>query len=536
MPSTHSAPRRYRRFRIPRADGTALVEPELLSSGSLLQENRAHQAEDFTIGDASRQSLMQQARREIAGLARTYTTAYRDVSLPELSGETFLLMSGHQPTLFHPGVWFKNCTLAGLAQRHQAIGIHLLVDNDVTAGPAIRVPQRAAETAHRVVVPLDSAGLQTPFEQWEIRNRDRFRAAGREIEQLIAPITPHPIIRDLWPDALQAAERTANLGQAVSQARHRLESRWQLQTLELPVSHMADTDSFATFCGHLLAHADAFRQIHNDEVLRYRVAHRIRSQAHPVPLLREEDDWVEVPFWSWSTAAPTRQPVYVRRQRSMQLRAGARGTVFSGPGNEQEMTAWLRDLRQQHIKIRPRALTNTMFARLLVCDLFLHGVGGAKYDELGDEICRQFFGVEPPRFMTLSATMLLPGCRPQTDIDDLRQLDGHLRDLWFHPDRHVVDRRDSSPSDRQLTEQKQTLVVSRPPAGGRREWHQQLEAVNAQLRQSVAPTRSLLQQERARLMNQHQIDAVMGARDHSFALFAENRLKPVLLDLSGASL
>ena len=44
------------------------------------------------------------------------------------------------------------------------------------------------------------------------------------------------------------------------------------------------------------------------------------------------------------------------------------------------------------IRLRTRALTTTMFARFLLGDLFVHGIGGAKYDELGDEIARGFFG------------------------------------------------------------------------------------------------------------------------------------------------
>ena len=49
-----------------------------------------------------------------------YTSQYRDV--PErwqrsetLAGAPFIL-SGHQPEMFHPGVWYKNFVLGGLAQ------------------------------------------------------------------------------------------------------------------------------------------------------------------------------------------------------------------------------------------------------------------------------------------------------------------------------------------------------------------------------------------------------------------------------------
>ena len=48
-----------------------------------------------------------------------------------------------------------------------------------------------------------------------------------------------------------------------------------------------------------------------------------------------------------------------------------------------------------------------MYARLVLSDLFLHGIGGAKYDQLTDLIIARFFGLQPPGFVTLSATVLL---------------------------------------------------------------------------------------------------------------------------------
>ena len=52
---------------------------------------------------------------------------------------------------------------------------------------------------------------------------------------------------------------------------------------------------------------------------------------------------------------------------------------------------------RQGLRLRPRALVTTMYARLMLADLFLHGIGGAKYDQLTDLIIRQFFDVQPPR-------------------------------------------------------------------------------------------------------------------------------------------
>ena len=49
-----------------------------------------------------------------------------------------------------------------------------------------------------------------------------------------------------------------------------------------------------------------------------------------------------------------------------------------------------------------------MFARLFLCDLFIHGIGGAKYDQMTDAIIERFFGFAPPDYLTVTATAKLP--------------------------------------------------------------------------------------------------------------------------------
>ena len=53
-------------------------------------------------------------------------------------------------------------------------------------------------------------------------------------------------------------------------------------------------------------------------------------------------------------------------------------------------------------------MTTTLFARLLLADMFIHGLGGGKYDELTDSLMRDFYGIEPPSFLVLTGTLRLP--------------------------------------------------------------------------------------------------------------------------------
>ena len=62
-----------------------------------------------------------------------------------------------------------------------------------------------------------------------------------------------------------------------------------------------------------------------------------------------------------------------------------------------------------------------------MAESFLHGIGGGKYDELTDELLRRFYGVEPPRFLVLSATLLLPLRRFSATEEERRSVERELR-------------------------------------------------------------------------------------------------------------
>jgi hypothetical protein len=49
-----------------------------------------------------------------------------------------------------------------------------------------------------------------------------------------------------------------------------------------------------------------------------------------------------------------------------------------------------------------------MFIRLLLADQFVHGIGGARYDQVTDKLIARHFGLAPPRFAVTTATMYFP--------------------------------------------------------------------------------------------------------------------------------
>ncbi|MCP4272694.1 MAG: hypothetical protein GY781_12130, partial [Gammaproteobacteria bacterium] len=139
---------------------------------------------------------------------------------------------------------------------------------------------------------------------------------------------------------------------------------------------------------------------------------KISSKANPLPDLMEKGFVVEMPFWMWekgeqrrslfaSVANDSRISIICENRIVEHFDFGERNISI----NNLER---LKTLISNGIKIRPKAIANTMYSRLFFSDLFIHGIGGAKYDLITDEIIREFFGVEPPEYATISATLHLP--------------------------------------------------------------------------------------------------------------------------------
>ena len=57
--------------------------------------------------------------------------------------------------------------------------------------------------------------------------------------------------------------------------------------------------------------------------------------------------------------------------------------------------------------IFPRAVTLTIFLRLYILDIFIHGIGGGNYEWIQDRIIERFFDQSPPPYAVISGTFLL---------------------------------------------------------------------------------------------------------------------------------
>ncbi|MHB0960856.1 MAG: hypothetical protein ACYC0X_33235 [Pirellulaceae bacterium] len=523
----------YKRLRAPREDGEALCDPPLTAESAVLEQNLAlRQQGDLDLRGCRLSDLQSEARQSLLDRARAYTSEYRDVAADDLGAAAPVILVGHQPDLVHPGVWFKNFVLSSLAERTASHAVNLLIDNDAVRTTSIRVPTGTLEAPLSAFVALDDMSAPVPYEEREVLNRSAFESFGQRVMDLLKPLIPRPLLQELWPLAIEAGRRHGNLGRAVAESRHILEGRWGLTSWELPLSQVCDSWSFRWFAVCLFHDAERLREVHNGALAEYRRVNRIRSHTHPVPDLARHDEWVEVPFWLWTQESPQRRPVYVRRERTGVVLTDRRSLriplTWAADDDVAPCVAQLDEWHDRGVRLRPRAVVTTMFARLVLSDIFIHGIGGAKYDQLTDAIVQRFFGVEPPEYLVATATFKLPLPHHSVDEADIARIDWMLRELRYHPELYVNGQGEVS----QLVAEKRRWVARQVPRAQRSVRHAAIERANQALSEMLHDRRAQLIDERNELRSLRRQQAILDSREYPFCLFPAEALRTRLLDLS----
>lgn len=533
-------------LRVPRYDDVVFARPDLSQIIGDAEANR-----DMFQGcsrDRSGKiisSLRSWARRSVLEEAARYTAELTGsaVELPAGLDEQLLFITGHQPALYHPGVWIKNLLIGKAAQQTAGLSLNLIVDNDLVSSTAVKVPQGTRSNPCFSDISFDDSIKKKPWEETSIQNEELFRTFADRVDEALAvwPDLPAPLLRNIWPAAVAHMQKTDRLADCLAAARHAQEQRWGIENLELPISRMCQTGPFLWFACHLFKNAHAFRSTHNEVLSEYRKVNRVRSKTHPVPELSESDGWIESPFWIWRTGETRRHQLFVKRdQEQIQLSNGT-DIIASLPMRENcDLSAAIEVLKQlpeQGIRLRTRALTTTLFARLFLGDLFVHGIGGAKYDEMTDRIFTRFFHLTPPRYLTLSATRFLPFCKP-FDVQhcDETCLQRIQRDLDFNSDRHLTIEQLAGAAS--LVERKQALIQAQKAAekhddslaqAERRRRNRlrfrELRELDAELSELTLPLREKIIGDLEVVQQQMQANAVIQSREISFVLYPEQTLQ-----------
>lgn len=510
-------------LRAPAEDGETLIWPDPAALIRMAADNRRQRnAADF--------SLLGRPPRE-------WTS-----TLPTDPDRPLVFMAGHQPAFYHPGVWAKNIVASALAKNACGKAEFLLVDSDVPHRIAIDWPDDAGATCR--VERATATGVM----HWRSYEHiaDRTAIDYRKMFEAIAAA---------WRvrrDTLLGAFESGFLGSLQSEADHPpgYVERWQAgmaatddalglatpsyRRISDVFSHRASAETTAAlpFVAHLILEAPRFAAAYNDALAAYRSRRGIRGRQHPIPDLAVASDRVELPFWMTHHTG--------ERQRLAVSHEGP-DVVHLWAATDSAFTHRRSDLASEPHRtlaenldgwhIRPRALAQTLFARLFTCDLFIHGIGGAKYDQITDDIIQRFFNIRPPAYACVSATLRLP--LPIFDVraSQIAAAERRARDVRYNPQRHlpasalddrlgaVVERRARSiDMNRRLRETPGRHRLARRAA------YEEIHRANAELLRLapglLAEARDQVLDHRARLAH----DQIARSRDWFFALYPREKI------------
>lgn len=484
------------------------------------------------------------ARTELLGLAERWTRQYAPLTAtPPPSSDAAeplsLFLSGHQPEWFHPGVWYKNFVLQAAAQATQSIGINLLIDQDLVKTNTLVVPAEDGGRAYRRRIPLDYGGVGLPHQERQLEHPDLVASAPNRVRAATADWVEGGLLHELWPsfETLSRELRGASYGCAA--ARHLAEQRVGCHNWEVPLSWACETRSFAQFVVMMLTDLEAFVAGYNQAVAEYRQWYQIRSPQRPLPDLWVQDTWHELPLWLWTAQRPGRKRVVARRTSG-----GWQLSVLESQRVQSQ--DWQLDLDQAfaveqlvgfpslQIRLRPRALVTTLYSRAILSDSFLHGLGGALYDQMTDRIARLVWQVDLPDYAIATATWHLTDTTALTTTATAEQAAAcqrYLRDLHFAPER-IPDFASRHP---QWVADKQQLLRDIPPPGQRHRWQEKIQQLLNFARVSLATEIVRTQVQYRQLQAEVARQRLQRDREWSLLLYATS-LPQQLHDLAQATL
>ena len=338
-----------------------------------------------------------------AGVAKPHATflgragsEWRQLTRRELGIATDrpVIATGHEAVLWHPGILAKYIALDAWAKHCGAACVHLVVDQHVGVFNSLDVPVRMSDGSLAVeTMKLGHAQPDVPM-GWH---------PPLDPPREISSVSPAlPSVREGLERIVRLMRECRGQPNAAAQMTAVLEALLRDWISAHPLPGITATLLMTTSLARAMVQAMA-------DDPRSLIEHYNRAIARvPEAGMTALDGAAgELPLW--------RIDEQRRRQRAF----------------VKDALAWLDD--PQKVTLLPRALTMTALLRMGVCDVFIHGIGGARYDPAMEHWIKTWLNAEPQPIVTVSATLRLPLAPEGEQPLDERHEQQRFRHLWHYP-------------------------------------------------------------------------------------------------------
>jgi hypothetical protein len=260
---------------------------------------------------------------------------------------------------------------------------------------------------------------------------------------------------------------------------------------------------------------------YNGALADYRAVNKTRTALQPFPDLARDGDRFELPFWV--IEAHRRQTLWCERAGELLILLGSDGVAIATL--PQDPDGAIAALLALELTLAPKALALTLYVRTLMCDLFIHGVGGGGYDRVTDDVFERYFGVRAPAYVVASTTMYLPlGMHVITDAE-VSAARERLNRLSHNPDAMLSEVEFDSTAEREravaLAREKAELVsaIAKPDAE-KKTLGLRIREVNTELGTLLAPLRSSLEAQLVSLESQQAAAEILTDRTYALCFWS----------------
>ncbi len=438
-----------------------------------------------------------------------------------------LIVTGHQAEFFHTGILAKTIAADALARLCGGGALFVAVDSDVVRDGSVALPTRrhGALAIERVAIPGCRPNL--PAEWQPARPIREWLAFSARLAQLNA--IDGPTLLETFEDGWRGAGEEATLVQVLGAGQASvLASLGGSGLPDVPVSGLAATPEFRAWAAHLLLHAEEFAAHYNRAQAAYRERYQVRSPLRPVPALLVRERTAETPLWVSRRGEPRRRLAVRQRDDRLELLADDEpiGELTRTELESFECHRQPWSIERGGWQVRPRALTLSAFLRLVLADVFIHGAGGARYDEITDGFVRSFWRIRPPPTCCVTATLYpsLGGELPSPAEALAARRVG--RDLLYNPQRHLRGIPPELSARRAgLVERSRILRSERPrDREARRRIFEEIRRISALMREAAAGELRELEQRSARLAERAEELEIVLNREYFFALHSRSAM------------
>jgi hypothetical protein len=393
MPATATpSPDHYADWKAPPGDGQTLLWPDADALVRQTHENATAltAAEHVRIQNVPLPQLRERMRQFIG---------HTDLARP-------LIATGHQTELYHPGVWAKHAMMNALAERTGGEAYFFAVDTDAPKHLQLRWPRGGGPiTDDPEVTKADWSGrLNQPMPMHLVELNQQLNAAAKQWDF-------EPAAEPFFSSMMRLSMEALPLSTALTNAMHAIDWSLGLRHHAMLASPLFIAEPFLALVHHVCANAGEFATAYNAALAEYRAENGIDNPGRPMPDLKVTDAACEVPLWFDNLGDGSRQrAVLVSVDGRWALVLSDDAFAFDPAADAWDAAAALGAwLRRHDLRLAPRALTLTMFFRLLLVDQFVHGIGGGRYDQVLDKLIARYFQIDPPRFSVATATLFFPG-------------------------------------------------------------------------------------------------------------------------------